>query len=84
MIVGDKVLVLLPKDSNKLLMQWKGPFSVTKKINKVDYQNDMKGKLKTYHVYMLKKYIDKNADSKERRQGDEAIVSSAVVDCPED
>lgn len=57
MIVGDKVLVLLPKDSNKLLMQWKGPFSVTKKINKVDYQNDMKGKLKTYHVYMLKSIL---------------------------
>lgn len=29
MKVGDKVLVLLPTDSNKLLMQWKGPFSVT-------------------------------------------------------
>lgn len=29
MKVGDKVLVLQPTDSNKLLMQWKGPFSVT-------------------------------------------------------
>ncbi|GFR64154.1 Gypsy retrotransposon integrase-like protein 1 [Elysia marginata] len=26
--VGEKVLVLLPTDSNKLLMQWKGPFEV--------------------------------------------------------
>ena len=26
--VGDKVLVLLPTDHNKLLMQWKGPFEV--------------------------------------------------------
>lgn len=67
MIVGDKVLVLLFKDFNKLLMQWKGLFSVMKKINKVDYQNDMKGKLKMYYVYMLKKYIDKNVDLKERR-----------------
>ncbi|GFN87541.1 reverse transcriptase [Plakobranchus ocellatus] len=24
--LGEKVLVLLPTDSNKLLMQWKGPF----------------------------------------------------------
>ncbi|GFO46515.1 Zinc finger protein [Plakobranchus ocellatus] len=26
--VGEKVLVLLPTDSNKLLMQWKGPFEI--------------------------------------------------------
>ena len=26
--VGDKVLVLLPTDQNKLLMQWKGPFEI--------------------------------------------------------
>ena len=25
---GDKVLVLLPTDNNKLLMQWKGPFVI--------------------------------------------------------
>ena len=25
---GDKVLVLLPTNANKLLMQWKGPFEV--------------------------------------------------------
>ena len=28
---GDKVLVLLPTDSNKLLLQWKGPFTVIEK-----------------------------------------------------
>ena len=26
--VGDKVLVLLPSDQNKLFMQWKGPFEI--------------------------------------------------------
>ena len=26
--MGEKVLVLLPTDQNKLLMQWKGPFEV--------------------------------------------------------
>ena len=26
--VGDKVLVLLPTDQNKLFMQWKGPFEI--------------------------------------------------------
>ena len=28
---GDKVLVLLPADSNKLLLQWQGPFEVLEK-----------------------------------------------------
>ncbi|XP_065921901.1 uncharacterized protein [Magallana gigas] len=41
--VGDKALVLLPTDNNKLLLQWKGPFVVTKKVNRVDYQLDMQG-----------------------------------------
>ena len=26
--VGDKVLLLLPSDSNELLLQWKGPYVV--------------------------------------------------------
>ena len=34
--VGDKVLLLLPTDSNKLLLQWKGPFEVTEVLNRMD------------------------------------------------
>ena len=34
---GDAVLLLLPSDNNKLLMQWKGPFTVIEKINPFDY-----------------------------------------------
>ena len=26
--VGDKVLLLLPTDNNKLLMQWRGPYTI--------------------------------------------------------
>jgi len=35
--VGDKVLVFLPTDKNKLLMQWKGPFPIVGKIGNADY-----------------------------------------------
>lgn len=31
----EKVLVLLPSDSSKLLMQWQGPYQIVKKISKV-------------------------------------------------
>ena len=36
--VNDKVLVMLPTDSLKLLMQWKGPFVVEEVIGNCDYR----------------------------------------------
>ena len=36
--VGDQVLVLLPTDNNKLLLQWKGPYPVVARFNDNDYQ----------------------------------------------
>ena len=44
---GDKVLVLLPTDRNKLLLQWKEPYNVTKVVGPNDYKIRMKGKEKT-------------------------------------
>ena len=35
--VGEKILVLLPTSTNKLLAQWQGPYEVVKKVNKVIY-----------------------------------------------
>ena len=37
-VPGDKVLVLLPTDHNKLLMQWKGPFVVSAVVGLNDYK----------------------------------------------
>ena len=34
---GDQVLLLLPTDENKLVMQWKGPFKVLERVNDRDY-----------------------------------------------
>ena len=34
----DKVLVLLPTNSNKLLLQWKGPFTVIERVRGDDYK----------------------------------------------
>ena len=36
LIPGDKVLVLLPTDTNKLLLQWKGPYDVTRVVGPND------------------------------------------------
>ena len=62
MKVGDKVLVLLPTDTNKLLMQWKGPFPITEKLGTVDYRIDMHGVQKTFHANLLKLYVSREPE----------------------
>ena len=47
--VGDKVLILLPTDANKLLMQWKGPYEVVEVISEYNYKIKVRGKVKVYH-----------------------------------
>ena len=55
---GDKILLLLPTETNKLLMQWKGPYKVMSRCGKVnDYRVEMNKKVKMFHANMLKKYI---------------------------
>ena len=57
-VSGDKVLVLLPTDHNKLLMQWKGPFEVSAVVGLNDYKVRVKGKDRVYHANLLKKYFE--------------------------
>jgi len=47
---------LLPSDSHKLLLQWKGPFEVLERPRGDDYRIQLAGRTKTCHVNMLKKY----------------------------
>ena len=57
---SDKVLLLLPTDTNKLLMQWKGPYEIMSRCGKgSDYRVEMNKKVKTFHANMLKKYIER-------------------------
>jgi hypothetical protein len=53
---GDQVLILLPTDNNKLLVQWKGPFKVLQRMGKYTYSIEIKGKPRTFHINMLKQY----------------------------
>ncbi|XP_077863668.1 uncharacterized protein LOC144348042 [Saccoglossus kowalevskii] len=53
---GDKVLILLPTDNNKLLLQCKGPYVV---IGENNYRVRVGDKVKTYHVNMLKLYVER-------------------------
>uniref|UniRef100_A0A6A7G2U0 Reverse transcriptase n=1 Tax=Hirondellea gigas TaxID=1518452 RepID=A0A6A7G2U0_9CRUS len=56
---GDKVLMLLPTSTNKLLAEWKGPFEIVRKLNKVDYIIRVGDKEKSYHINMLKLFRER-------------------------
>ena len=58
--VGDKVLLLLPTDKNKLLLQWKGPFPILAKMGCMDYRIDLNGKSKVFHANLLKRYFERS------------------------
>ena len=55
----DEVLLLLPTESNKLLLQWKGPYEVVEIVNRMDYRVDVYGVVGTYHANMLKQYVER-------------------------
>ena len=57
--VGQKVLLLLPTKANKLLLQWRGPYTVLEKVSPVNYVIQMGSKKKTFHVNMLKLYQER-------------------------
>lgn len=59
MKVGDKVLILLPTEANKLFMQWKGPFDIVERLGDMDYRVNIDGKIKTIHANLLKQYIER-------------------------
>ncbi len=58
---GDKVLVLLPTSSSKLLAKWQGPFEVTRRIRDLNYEvirTDRSGACQIYHLNLLKKWSE--------------------------
>ena len=69
--VGQKVLVLLPTEHNKLTLQWKGPYEIIEVINKIDYKINVGGKTKIYHANLLKRYLE--------RQEEDAIQTAGIA-----
>ena len=58
---GEKVLVLLPTSSSKLMAKWQGPFEVARQVGDLDYEvirSDRNGAHQIYHLNLLKKWND--------------------------
>ncbi|GFO14865.1 Zinc finger protein [Plakobranchus ocellatus] len=77
--VGEKVLVLLPTDSNKLLMQWKEPFEIVATVGINDYRIYMGGKEKTFHANLLKGYIARDQDASQATTDEGSQTSSSAI-----
>ena len=59
---GQKVLVLLPTDHNKMLLRWKGPFPIVKKVKTCDYLVETNpGVHKLFHINLLREYVQRQA-----------------------
>ena len=56
--VGQKVLMLLPTNHNKLLLQRKGPFVVPEAVNRMEYKIWKDGNTKIFHANLLKAYLE--------------------------
>ena len=70
--VGDDVLLLIPTDHNKILVQWEGPFKIKEKLNSMNFRKDLGHRSQTYHANLLKKY---------HRRPDFAAIASIMTDC---
>ena len=77
--VGDKALVLLPTDTNKLLMGWKGPYEVIEKFSPIDYRIRIGRKEKTFHINMLKQYVEREEEDQEGQQNDGSQVCAVSL-----
>ena len=61
--VGDKVLLLLPTDRNKLLLQWRGPFEIVEELNCFDYRVNVNGYIHTYHANILRLFVERKTEA---------------------
>jgi hypothetical protein len=75
---GEQVLVLIPRKKNTLQLAWQGPYKVIEVINKFDYRIEMGNKNRIFHINLLKKYMERNADVTSLKTGDEDVGSEDV------
>ena len=53
--IGDKLLLLLPSESNKVLLQWNGPYEVLEVVYMMNYMINVEGVVNN----MLKLYVER-------------------------
>src|SRR3984885_5176657 len=76
--INDQVLLLTPVKTSKMSFSWEGPYVVKGKVGERDYRVEVApGKVRTYHINMLKKYCNRQA-SREVPKNPEIQVEPVV------
>ncbi|KAJ8391236.1 hypothetical protein AAFF_G00095030 [Aldrovandia affinis] len=76
---GQKVLLLLPTSTHKLLAKWQGPFKVVRKAGPVTYEvaHPDKGKAtQVYHINLLKEWKERSVES---TASEEKTIKTALM-----
>jgi len=76
---GDKVLLLLTTDNNKLLSQWKGPFEVLERMRGHNYRIQLPSRVRLFHANMIKRYNERNSSVLEESE----VLGAAVIELEE-
>ena len=72
-------MVLLPTDSNKLVLQWKGPYEIKEVVNRMDYKVDIEGNFKILHANILTAYQEREASKVGMTVHEEECHSTTVI-----
>ena len=56
------LLLLLPLELKKLLVQWKGPFQVLERKGWNDFAIDFNGKCRVFHINILKRFYSREEE----------------------
>ena len=70
-------------ESNKLLMQRRGPYIVDSRVGANEYQEKMESETKTFHMNMLRTYFatEPKVDVVHKSNNDDATITLAGVIC---
>ena len=77
---SETVTVLLPTDTNKLLLSWKGPYEVTEVVNELDYKVKVNGKAKVYHANLLCCYEQREEAPRNKEKMEIGAIGIAVIE----
>jgi len=72
--IGDEVVILIPQSRNKLLMEWSGPYHVMSRNTEYNYGVKVRGKIRTYHINLLKKFISRE-EVRNEIEGERAMLT---------
>ena len=75
---GDQVLILLPTSENKLLMHWKGPYTVLERKDGHDYLIKVGNKEKVFHANLLKQYFTPGQTKASESSLDESVTQNSA------